>query len=328
MNEIGANVASHATTAAESVVDISIVVPVYNSEKTIGRLVEQMEAELEGKYRFNFVLVNDGSRDGSYEVCKSMALRNPRVRFLSLFKNFGQLNAVLAGFREADGNVVILMDDDLQNPPREVHKLLEGIRRGYDFVYGAPLDRPSQTLFRRSVSHLSSRSYEILFHKPKGLYASSYVAVRQDVIREIVKYDGPYPYIMGLMLRITTNGCNVPVEHCPRQQGKSGYNFRKLFMLWLRGVTNFSILPLRVSTMAGIFMAIVSFVFLAYLVVHKLLYPEHVLTGWSSTMALIGLMGGLQLMVLGIMGEYVGRSFLTLNRTPQAVVREKYNCRP
>lgn len=305
---------------------ISVVVPVYNSEATIGQLVDAMTAELDGKYRFNFVLVDDGSRDGSYDVCKRMALENSRVRFLTLFKNFGQLNAVLAGFREADGDIVILMDDDLQNPPHEVHKLIDTIKQGYDFVYGAPMDRPKQTPFRRLASYLSSKSYEWLFDKPKGLYASSYVAIRGDVVKELVKYDGPYPYIMGLLLRITRNGCNIPVEHHPRRLGKSGYNFKKLFMLWVRGITNFSILPLRVSMLVGLLAAIAGSAFLAFLVFRKLMFPDRLLLGWSSIMAIVTALGGLQLLVLGIMGEYVGRIFLTLNRTPQTVVREKYNC--
>jgi len=305
---------------------LSVVVPVHNAEATIVPLVEAISRELGGKHSFNLVLVDDGSRDGSYEVCRQMALANPRVKFLSLFKNFGQLNAILAGLREADGDVVIIMDDDLQNPPAEVHKLVAAIRQGYDFAFGSPEKRWQHSLWRRLASRLTSRVYETVFNKPKGLYASSYVAVRQDVVLEVIKYDGPYPILMGLLLRVTRDGCNVPVEHLPRQHGKSGYTLGKLLALWLCGITNFSILPLRISYLLGMISAAAGFAFLFYVIVEKLLYPEQVLVGWSSVAAMIMFFAGVQLVMLGMMGEYVGRIFLTLNRTPQSVVREKYNC--
>ena len=210
--------------------DLTIVIPVYNSQQTIERLVADMKRELENKFEYNFVLVNDGSTDDSYNICKKMAFDDKRVRFLSFYKNFGQINAIFAGFHEADGDIIIVMDDDLQNPPKEVHKLISAIQNGYDFVYGNP-NSMKQNLWRRLISYLRVKAEEISFNKPKGLYSSSYYAVRKNVVKEIIKYNGPFPYPPGLILSVTRNGLNVPVEHCKRESGQSGYNFKKLFFM-------------------------------------------------------------------------------------------------
>jgi len=184
--------------------DLTIVIPVYNSQQTIGKLVAEMKDELEDKYEYNFVLVNDGSIDDSYDICKKMALADKKIKFLNLYRNFGQINAILAGFYEADGDIIIVMDDDLQNPPREVHKLIAAIKNGYDFVYGSPR-KIKQNIWRKFGSYLSVKMAEIAFKKPKGLYPSSYYGVRKNVVQEVIKYDGPFPYCSGLILRVTRN---------------------------------------------------------------------------------------------------------------------------
>jgi len=307
-------------------VDLSIVVPVYNSEATIGTLVKEMSEEFEGKYEYDFVLINDGSQDRSYEVCKKMALENRRVKFISLSKNFGQINAIMAGFHEANGRIIIVMDDDLQNPPKEAYKLLKKINEGYDFVYGKPKIHMKQTWFRKVASYLSTKMAEIVFAKPKGLYPSSYYAITQDVVKEIIKYTGPFPYMTGLVVRVTRNGCNVPVEHHSRRYGKSGYSPGKLFLHLLNGLTNFSVLPLRISSVAGAVVAIIGFIYLAVIVAQRLLNPEIYTLGWTSVIGLIMLFSGIQLLALGIIGEYVGRIFLVVNKTPQFSIRETFNC--
>jgi len=306
--------------------DISIVVPVYNSEHTIGEVVRQMCVELDGKYTYEFVLVNDGSRDNSYHVCRELASGNPHVKFVSFFRNFGQLSAILAGLREADGRVVVVMDDDLQNPPSDVHKLIAAIDEGYDFVFGTPKDKMKQSLGRRLGSLFSVKMAEVVFGKPKGLYASSYYAIRHEVAREVVKYDGPYPYISGFIFRVTHNGINVPVEHHERAVGKSNYNLRRLVKLWMNGFTNFSVLPLRVSSYVGMLSALTGFAAMVYILLRKLLHPALITAGWTSTSALVLFFAGVQLLALGMLGEYVGRIFLLINKNPQYAIREKYNC--
>src|SRR5262245_21692150 len=306
---------------------ISVVVPVYNSEKTIGELVRQMTEELQD-YSSDFVLVNDGSSDQSYYICRRLAEEDCRVKFISFFRNFGQLSAILAGLREADGDIIIVMDDDLQNPPTEVHKLLAAMQQGYDFVFGVPSGQMQQSLSRRLGSYINRRMAEIVFNKPRSIYASSYYALSRRLAQEIVKYDGPYPYIAGFIFRTTSNGCQVPVEHHQREYGKSRYTFKKLLRLWMIGFTNFSILPLRISSIVGVMAAIVGFIFLAFLVANKLLRPNVIYPGWTSVIGAVILAAGVQLLALGMLGEYIGRIFLLLNKSPQYSVKEKYNCGP
>lgn len=306
--------------------ELSIVIPVYNSQETIKNLVDTLIRELEGKYKYELVLVNDGSQDNSYDICKQMAMENEQIKFLTFYRNFGQANAILAGFHEADGDIVIVMDDDLQNPPSEIHKLIACINDGNEFAYGKPKGKMEQNLWRRLASYLNVRTAEIAFKKPKGLYPSSYYALRADIVKEVIKYNGPFPYISGLVLRITRNGVNVPVEHHKRRFGTTQYNFTRLVLLWLSGITNFSILPLRLSSFFGSLIAVTGFLYLLIILIQTVLYPQHYLMGWPSVVALIVFFAGVQLFSLGIVGEYIGRIFLLLNNTPQFVVRERYNC--
>jgi len=304
---------------------VSVVVPVYNSEKTIAELVERINAQLHD-YKHNFVLVNDGSRDRSYQICRGLADADPRVKFISFFRNYGQLSAIFAGLREADGEVIIVMDDDLQNPPEEVHKLLAAMRQSYDFVFGAPIGKMKQPLGKRVGSYLNRKMSEYLFEKPKGLYASSYFAITRQLAREIVKYEGPYPYISGFIFGTTSNGCNVPVEHHPRPHGGSGYTLGKLIGLWLRGFTNFSVVPLRISVFVGLSSTVTGIIVLIYILMRKFLVWDEVTTGWTSIIGTVLLCSGVQLFCLGMVGEYVGRIFLLLNRKPQYTIKETLNC--
>jgi undecaprenyl-phosphate 4-deoxy-4-formamido-L-arabinose transferase len=326
MDEIADSALGNGKTTQEPVADISVVVPVYNSEKTVGRLVTELQKELEGRYSYNIVLVNDGSKDSSPQICRQLAERDRHVRFISFYKNFGQLSATLAGLREADGDIIVVMDDDLQNPPAEIHKLIDGIRRGHDFVFGASTSRPQQSRWRNVASYLNAKMNEVVFQKPKGLRVSSYYAIRQGVAREVTKYDGPFPYISGFIFRTTRNGCNVPVQHNARQHGRSGYGLFKLLCLSLNGLTNFSILPLRLSTWVGFASSAAGILFSLYLVARRLMLPEEITPGWTSVVGIVLIFSGLQLLAIGMLGEYLGRIFLFTNKTPQYAIREKYNC--
>jgi undecaprenyl-phosphate 4-deoxy-4-formamido-L-arabinose transferase len=304
---------------------VTVVVPVYNSEKTIGELVLRLNVQLRG-YEHDFVLIDDGSYDRSYTICRELAENDPRIKFLRFFRNFGQLNAILAGLRAAEGDVVVVMDDDLQNPPEEVHKLLTAIEQGYDFVFGTPRGRMKQSLGRRLGSYFNHKMSEFLFQKPRGLYASSYYALTRQLAQEVVKYDGPYPYISGLIFRITANGCNVPVSHYPRETGRSNYTVRKLVGLWLRGFMNFSIVPLRIAALVGLAAAVTGGVFSIFIIIHKLLNWDSIKEGQTTIIAAVIFCSGVQLLCLGMLGEYVGRIYLLLNKKPQYTIREAFNC--
>ena len=326
MNESDDKLFGNGVTTGESVVDLSVVVPVYNSEKTVGQLVAELQRELEGKYRYNIVLVNDGGKDSSPQICRKLAEEDHRVRFISFYRNFGQLSAILAGLREADGEIIVVMDDDLQNPPAEIHKLIDAIHQGYDFVFGASTSRPRHSYWRNVASHLNAKMNELVFQKPKGLRVSSYYAIRQGVAREVTRYDGPFPYISGFIFRTTRNGCNIPVQHNARQYGRSGYGLFKLLCLSLNGMTNFSILPLRLSTWVGFASSALGMLFSLYLIARRLMLPQEITPGWTSVVGLVLMFSGLQLLAIGVLGEYLGRIFLFTNKTPQYAIRETLNC--
>lgn len=243
---------------------------------------------------------------------------------ISFSKNFGQHSALMAGLRESTGDIVICLDDDGQTPPQEAAKLIDKINDGYDVVY-ARYDEKQHSVFRNFGSALNNRMSEIMLGKPKNLYMSSYVAMKRFVVDEIVRYENSYPYLGGLVLRTTSSITDVPVNHKKRTTGSSGYTLGKLISLWLNGFTSFSIKPLRVATVTGMVFSVAGFIMVIYLIIDKLLHPESILLGWTSNMAVLLFIGGLILMVLGLVGEYLGRTFISLNKQPQYVIKEKMN---
>lgn len=306
--------------------NLSFLIPVYNSEKTISLVVEEIEnavLALNVKYGYEIVLVNDYSKDNSLEVCKRLCDIKPFIKLISFSRNFGQHHALMAGLRETTGEYIIILDDDLQTPPGEIYKLINTLEEGYDVVF-AQYVLKKQSFLRNAGSKINSIMANILINKPKNIDLSSFVILRRYVANEILKYDNPYPYLAGLIFRVTTNIGGVAVEHRERQSGRSNYNFRKLMSLWLNGFTNFSVKPLRVSSMIGCLFSIAAFLFILALVVKKILSPQ-VQMGWTSVVVSIMFFGGIQLISLGLVGEYVGRIFLSINKTPQYVVKEYYN---
>jgi len=305
-------------------IDISIVIPVYNSEHTINDVVEGITRTLSNKYEFEIILVNDNSRDNSLETCRTICNKYSFVKAVSFSKNFGQHNALMAGFNYATGQYVICMDDDLQNPPSEMLKLIDTIKNGnYDVVF-AEYDELKETFFRRLGSKVNDAMSKKLTDKPEGLYLTSYFIMRGFVREEITKYAGPYPYVAGLIFRITKNIGTVKVKHEERKKGQSNYNIRKLLSLWTNGFTGFSVMPLRIATAAGGAFSLISFLYLIFIIIRKLI-NSNVNVGWTSLMAVSMFFGGLQLLFLGIIGEYIGRIFLCINNKPQYVIKEKIN---
>ena len=303
---------------------LSILIPVYNSEKTIERLVGELVAELSPCYPLEVVLVNDCSKDQS-EAAGIRLFEKHRdiVRFYSLSKNVGEHNAVMAGLHKATGDYVVIMDDDLQNPVREVIQLVEAAAQNdFDVVYSY-YERKRHSLFRNFGSWVNDQAANFLLNKPKDLYLSSFKVVNRFLVDEIIKNRSPFPYIDGLILQVTDRIGKVRVEHLERPEGESGYTLRKLISLWLNMFTSFSVLPLRISTLLGFFFSLLSLVLGGYVIQEKLSHPNLPL-GYASLIVAFSFLAGVQLMVVGMVGEYVGRIFLSLNQKPQFTVKKAY----
>ncbi len=298
---------------------LSIVIPVYNSRETIGQLLDALSA-LQPEGGLEIVLVNDGSLDRTHELCTAIVGRAaiPMV-YVEHMRNFGEHNAVLTGLRHARGSYVITMDDDLQNPPGEVVRLYDHTRKaGLDVVYTRYAVK-AHAGWRNLGSRFSNWVADRLLDKPKGLYLSSFRCMSGPTAKAVADYRAPYPYIDGLLMQVTQKIGSLEVAHLPRAHGVSNYNMRRLVRLWLNLATSFSLLPLRLATVAGALMGIAGVLGAAAIVVEALLVGTP--SGWASIAVILLLVGGLQCMMLGIIGEYVGRTFLAASGKPQSAVR-------
>lgn len=300
---------------------LCIVIPVYRGSSTIYPLVDRLFREL-GEILTRIVLVNDGSPDDSDSVCRSIVERYPgRVRYLRLGRNFGEHNAVMAGLNHAEGDYFVIMDDDFQNPPEEVIRLVDhAVSNGFDVVY-ARYDEKRHHWFRNLGSRLANFAATCFAGKPSGIYLSSFKCMNAWLKDQVIQYDGPFPYLDGIVLNATQSIGVVSVCHEPRAHGKSGYTLSKLVSLWLRILVNFSVVPLRISTFVGLGMSLVGAIMSCMVLWEKLTVPNLPL-GWASIYSAILVFSGLQMLMIGLLGEYIGRSYLTLNRTPQFTVRE------
>jgi glycosyltransferase involved in cell wall biosynthesis len=300
---------------------LSFVIPLYNSAATIATLVQTIEnLTIAGGHEV--VLVNDGSSDATTEVCREL-VRTARIpiTFVEHARNFGEHNAVLTGWRHARGAHVVNLDDDGQNPPAEAVRLWQyALDTGLDVVFGH-YEVKQHSLWRNAGSWFTNRMTDWALDKPQGFYLSSFRCVSAFVTQQVIGYTGPYPYLDGLLLQITQRIGSITVQHDVRRAGTSGYTLRRLMRLWLSAWLNFSVLPLRLATLVGLVTAIAGI--LAFGVVVWLWYinrgPAY---GWGWVMASLLIFSGTQLVILGLIGEYLGRMFLTVNQRPQAVVRE------
>jgi undecaprenyl-phosphate 4-deoxy-4-formamido-L-arabinose transferase len=243
------------------------------------------------------------------------------ITFVNHARNYGEHNAVLSGWRQARGLHIVNLDDDGQNPPAEAVRLWRhACEHGLDVVFGHYEDK-QHVWWRNLGSWFTNRMTDWALDKPPGFYLSSFRCVTAFVAREVAQHTGPYPYIDGLILQVTQRIGSLTVHHAERQTGESGYTVRRLIRLWMSAWVNFSVLPLRLATLLGLVMAAAGLVGLA-VVVWLRFTQQGPAFGWGSLMAALLIFSGTQLVMLGLIGEYVGRMFLTVNQRPQSVVRE------
>ena len=299
---------------------LSVVVPVYRGAATVGTLVHEL-SRLTPEGGLEIILVNDGSPDTSDEVCRALLdTAAVPLTYIEHARNFGEHNAVMSGLRAMRGAYAITMDDDLQNPPEEVVRLFDHARNSRcDAVYTRYAVK-RHAGWRNLGSRFANKVADILLDKPKGLYLSSFRCVSAPVVREITKYTGPYPYVDGLIMQVTRRIDSIEVRHLARMEGRSNYTLKRLIRLWLNLATSFSLIPLRMATIAGVAMATAGAIGAVWTLIDAL-HSRNNPSGWASTMVVLLLIGGVQSMILGVLGEYVGRTFLTANGKPQGAVR-------
>ena len=304
---------------------VSFVIPCYRSENTLGGVVDEIIETMKDsdEYIYEIVLVNDGSPDNTWGKISEIADKHADIVMgINFAKNFGQHAALMAGLNAAQGDYVVCLDDDGQTPANEVYKLLNALRDGADAVY-ARYAHKQHNGFRNFGTAMNEWMAHVMLGKPKDLFVSSYFAVKRFVVDEMIKYESSYPYVIGLVLRTTSNVVNVDVNHRKREVGESGYTFSKLMKLWINGFTAFSIKPLRIATLAGGILSVLGFLFGIYTVVLKFVYPNaSQFKGYYALMSVLVCIGGMILLMLGMVGEYVGRFYISQNKNPQYVIRE------
>lgn len=292
---------------------LSVIIPVYHGAVTIQKLVDSAQEQLKA-FSFEIVLINDGSKDDSEKVCLELSAKFKNISFLSLRKNFGEFQAVMCGLNHAKGDYSVIIDDDFQNPPSEIIKLLETAQKGdFDVVYGQYDDKKHHQ-FRNIGSWFVNQITTSLFKKPQDLYLSSFKLIKKEVVEEICKYKGPYPYIDGLIFNVTDNVGKVTVQHNDRHHGESNYTAKKLASLFLNIIFGYSLLPVRLAMFLGFLSTFIAIVLSVFQFMNIIYYPIRLV---------VLFVGGIQLISIGIVGEYIAKTFLTQSNTPQYTLKIK-----
>ena len=294
---------------------ISIVIPVYNAEKSIHRLTKKI-FEIFLEFEVEVILVNDCSIDKSHQEClKTYDEFKSKITYIKLGKNVGEHNATMAGLKQTAGDWILIMDDDFQNPPEEGLKLVKhAIKNNYDVTY-ADYEKKKHSFLRNLGSKINDNTANYILKKPKNLYLSSFKCIKKSLLKKIEIYQGPYPYIDGLVLSVTSNIGTLKTNHEERKIGKSGYSFLKLFKLYANIATNFSTVPIHFFSIVGLVIALCSSLYGIYILLEKIFIPS-VPIGYSSILTAVIFLAGIQLIFLGLIGEYVGKILKMLIRNP------------
>ena len=304
---------------------ISVVIPCYRSAKTIERVVEEIRVEI-GKRPENdyqIILINDCSPDDTFAVIRRLAEEDPKIVGIDLARNYGQNGARIAGVPYIQGDVAVCMDDDGQHPADQIYTLVDKVSEGYDLVY-AHFAHQKQTTFRRLSSHINTALLELTGSKMKGVYNCPFLAWSRFSIDALKNYHSPFVSAGAYLMRCTNRVVNVETEQRARLEGRSGYTLKRLMNLWLTEFTNFSVVPLRLSSILGLISALLGLIMILVLIIRKIIYPA-ILSGYSSTMAVLLFIGGIIMLMLGLMGEYIGKIYMTVSGQPQYSVRTELN---
>ena len=304
---------------------ISFTIPCYRSENTlefvVNEIVEKMKERSELDYEI--IAVNDSSPDNVWSVITRLSTENPRIKGVNLAINMGKHAALMAAFSVVTGDIVVGVDDDGQCPVDRLWDLLAPLDDGYDMSM-AQYPQKKQSGFKNFGSKVNDAMVRFMIGKPKGLVFSNFTARKRFICDEIIKYKNPYPYLEGLTLRTTQKIALVPMEERSRKSGVSGYTFKKSLSLWVNGCTAFSVKPLRLATILGVAFAILGFLVGIYMVISRILNPD-MAAGYASIMAVMLTIGGVIMVLLGVIGEYLGRIYICINNSPQYVIRETVN---
>lgn len=305
---------------------LSFIIPCYGSEKTIVSVIDEIVNKVSEKsdYDYEVIAVNDCSPDNVWSIISNIAHTNVKIKAVCLAKNANRPGAVMAGLRQATGDICIVMDDDGQCPVSELWRLLEPLDNGYD-VSIANYPERKQSVFKDFGTAVNKKMTEVIIDRPKNLQFTNFMAIKRFVVDEINKYQNPYPYLTGLLIRTTQNIANVKMEERGRLDGgKTTFTFKKMLRLWLNGFTAFSVKPLRIATVMGFVCSFFGAVLGIAIIIRKLVTPD-ILMGYSSTMAVLLFIGGMIMLMLGMIGEYIGRIYICINNSPQYVIRETIN---
>lgn len=307
---------------------VSYIIPCYRSSKTITAVVEEINSTMsdslmQEKYEYEIILVNDCSPDETFDTIKELCQQYSFITGIDFARNFGQHSALMAGLRQSTGDIVICLDDDGQTPADEAPKLLKALEAGADVVY-ARYQHKKHSLFRNFGSYVNEEMARFMLDKPKELYVSSYFATKRYIVNDMIRYENSYPYVIGLVLRATKNIVNVDVNHRSREIGSSGYTLKKLLDLWMNGFTSFSVKPLRIATLIGCLSALAGFAYGIVIIIQHFVLPNRQL-GFASLMSALVFFGGMIMIMMGLIGEYVGRIYISMNNSPQYVIKQVIN---
>lgn len=297
---------------------ISVVIPVYRSAATLPQLYDRLTRVMHRIHKhYEIIFIDDGSPDNSWKILYTLFKKDRRIRLFQLTRNFGQHNAIMCGFAHAGGKYIVTLDDDLQNPPEEIMKLTSKIKEGFDLVYGE-YQIKKHTLLRNFGSTLVQLVYRNVFQVPGNL--TSFRILKREIAKEILRYSRNYTFIDGLLAWQTKNIGYVKVEHHERKFGKSNYNLVKLMLLTINMLTNFSIFPLQLASIGGFLFSFFGLSLAAFYFFKKIFFGIPV-TGFTSIMIAILIFSGVQLLTIGLIGEYIGRIHLNINQKPQYSIR-------